>query len=60
MRVRYSRFTRGQNSMANEQDYVDLGVSCAEVCQALDRGINGRRLEELSKPVLGAVGLLMT
>lgn len=46
--------------MANEQDYVDLGVSCAEVCQALDRGINGRRLEELSKPVLGAVGLLMT
>ena len=46
--------------MANDRDYVDLGLSCAEVCQALDRGLNGRRLDELNKPVLGAIGQLTT
>jgi hypothetical protein len=41
--------------MANEQDYVDLGVSCADVCQALDRGITERGLDGLSSSVLGAI-----
>ncbi|KAF9787199.1 hypothetical protein BJ322DRAFT_707230 [Thelephora terrestris] len=44
-----------RDSMANEQDYVDLGVSCADVCQALDRGITERRLDGLSSSVLGAI-----
>jgi hypothetical protein len=44
--------------MINKQDYVDLGLSCADVCTALDRGLDGRRLHELSKPVLGAIGQL--
>ena len=46
--------------MTNEQDYVDLGLSCGDVCQALDRGLNERRLDELSKSVLGAIGKLTT
>ena len=46
--------------MVNEQDYVELGLSCADVCQALDRGLNGRQLGELSRSVLGAIGQLTT
>ena len=46
--------------MANEQDYVDLGVSCADVCKAIDRGLRGRRLEELSESLLEAFEQLMT
>jgi hypothetical protein len=44
--------------MANELDYVELGLSCAEVCDALDQGLKGRRLEDLSQPVLRAIGQL--
>jgi hypothetical protein len=29
-------------STANNQDYVNLGLSCSGVCKALDRGLNGR------------------
>ena len=46
--------------MANEQDYVDLGVNCADVCAVLDRGLNGRRLEELNQAVLDAIRQLTT
>ena len=46
--------------MTNKQDYVELGVSCGDVCQALDRGLNGRRLDDLSKSVIGAIGKLTT
>ena len=46
--------------MANDQDYVDLGLSCADVCKALDRGLNGRRLDDLSQSVLGAIEQLTT
>jgi hypothetical protein len=41
--------------MANEQDYVELGLNCAAVCKALDRGLNGRQLDELGQPVLEAI-----
>lgn len=46
--------------MVNEQDCVDLGISCADVCKVLDRGLNGRRLEELSQSVLEAIEQLTT
>ena len=41
--------------MVNKQDYVDLGLVCADVCKALDRGLKGRRLDELSPSVLEAI-----
>jgi hypothetical protein len=44
--------------MANDQDYVELGQGCAEVCQALYQRLKGRRLEELNQPVLNAIGNL--
>ena len=46
--------------MANDQDYIDLGQACGEVCQALDRGVDGRRLDELSRSVLAAIEQLTT
>ena len=44
-----------QDSMINERDYVELGFDCADICTALDRGLNGRRLNELNKPVFEAI-----
>jgi len=46
--------------MANKQDYVELGLACAGVCRALDRGINERRTNELSQSVYEAIGELTT
>ncbi|KAF9781688.1 hypothetical protein BJ322DRAFT_1023058 [Thelephora terrestris] len=45
---------------SKEQDYIKLGISCADVCQALDRGLDGRRTDELSRPLLGAIEKLTT
>ena len=46
--------------MANKSDYVDLGLSCANVCEALDRGMNGRKLDDLSQSVREAIAQLTT
>ena len=46
--------------MTNELDYIDLGLSCADVCNTLERGIGGRQLDQLSRSVLGAIGQLTT
>ena len=54
------RLTLIQDSLANKQDYVELGKSCAGVCEALNRGLNGRQLGDLSKSVLGAIEQLTT
>ena len=51
----YSRFTCDQNSMANKSDYVELGLACADVCKALERGMNGKKLDDLSKSVREAI-----
>ena len=39
----------------NEEDYVELALTCANVCTALDRGLNGKRLEDLNNSVREAV-----
>jgi len=41
--------------MINEVDYVDLGLACAEVCRVLDRGMRGRRVDELGQAVFEAI-----
>ena len=56
----HSRLTCGQDSMLNKTDYVELGLACADVCKALDRGMNGRRIDELSRSVFEAIGQLTT
>ena len=46
--------------MANEQDYVDLGLSCADICKALERGMDGKSLNDVSKSVCDAINQLTT
>jgi len=46
--------------MANKTDYVELGLACADVCKALDRGMNGRQVDELSQSVFEAIRQLTT
>jgi hypothetical protein len=41
--------------MANDQDYVELGRACGDVCQILYRRLKGRRLDGLSQAVLDAI-----
>ena len=45
--------------MINEVDYVELGLACADVCEVLDREINGRRVNQLSQFALMAIEQLM-
>jgi len=54
------QLTHDQDTMANEQDYVELGLSCADICRALDRGMNGKTLNDLSKSVCDAINQLTT
>jgi hypothetical protein len=58
--VKRSRFTCTQGSMVNELDYVELGLFCADICRALDRGTNGKRLDEFTQSVRDAIGQLKT
>ena len=44
--------------MANKYDYVELGLACANVCKALERGMNGKKLRDLSQSVCEAMNLL--
>ena len=46
--------------MANEQDYIDLGLSCADICRALERGMDGKSLNDVSQSVCDAINQLTT
>ena len=46
--------------MVNEQDFVDLGLSCADICKAFGWGVDGKRLDDLSKSACDAINRLMT
>ena len=44
--------------MANEADYVALGLTCAEICTAIKEGMDGKRERELNGPVRKAIDRL--
>jgi len=46
--------------MINQADYVELGLACGDVCTALDRGLKGKMMSDLSSSVLEAIGQLTT
>ena len=46
--------------MINQVDYVELGLACADVCTALGRGLNGKRLKDLNNSVCEAINQLTT
>lgn len=54
------RLTFLQDFMANEQDYIELGLNCADICKALDRGMSGKRVDVLSQSLREAINQLTT
>ena len=46
--------------MSNQSDYVELGLTCANVCKALHRGMGEKNLGDLSQPVRDAIEQLTT
>ena len=46
--------------MVSKADYVELGLTCADVCEALARGIDRRQADQLSQSVLEAIERLTT
>ena len=52
------RLTRSQDSMVNELDYVELGLFCVDICRALDRGMGGKKLDDVSRSVCDAINQL--
>lgn len=48
-----------QDSMVNDLGYVELGLNCADICRALDRGMNEKKLNDLSQSVSEAINQLM-
>lgn len=52
------RLTLVQDSMIDQHDYVELGLCCADVCRALDQGVSGRKLDDLSQSVYEAISQL--
>jgi len=51
-------FTRVQDSIANQSDYIELGLHCADVCKVLERGVKGRKLDDLNMSVREAINQL--
>ena len=54
------RLTSVLDSVVSEQGYIELAKHCADVCTSLDRGLDGRRLDEIGRSVLGAIEELTT
>jgi hypothetical protein len=46
--------------MISKAGYVELGLTCANVCEALNRGMDRRRADEPSQSVLMAIERLTT
>ncbi|KAF9641876.1 hypothetical protein BDM02DRAFT_3125016 [Thelephora ganbajun] len=49
-----------RDSVINKVDYVELGLACADVCGALDRGMSGRQEDQIGRSVLEAIERLTT
>lgn len=51
----FKLMSRMQDTMINKTGYVELGLACADVCKTLDRGLNGRRSDELNGSMSKAI-----
>jgi len=41
-------------------EFVELGLACADVCTALNRGLKGKKLNDLNGSVVEAINQLTT
>jgi len=46
--------------MISQADYVELGLVCAGVCTALNRGLEGKSFDDLNGSVIEAINELTT
>ena len=46
--------------MTNEEDCVELGLACADVCTALSRGLDGKQMKDLNDSVREGIKQLTT
>ena len=46
--------------MTNQMDYFKLGMACADVCTALDRGLKEKTWDDLNDSVHKAIEQLKT
>ena len=46
--------------MVSETDYVELGLSCAGVCETLGQGMDKRGANKPSRSTIGAIEKLAT
>ena len=53
--MRCSRLIHIQDTVANKQGYVDLGLSCVEIYKALKRGMDGKDFDKLNESVREAI-----
>ena len=47
--------TAKQDSTTNYPDHAELGLFCADISRALGRGTNGKKPDEISQSVHGAM-----
>ena len=47
-----SKFTYSQDSMAHERDYIELGLSCGGICDALERWVRQEGLNDTVRNVM--------
>jgi len=46
--------------MINKRDYVELGLGCIDICTALERGMGGKKPDDLSPSVCEAINQFTT
>ena len=46
--------------MAKKAEHIKLGLTCAEICEVLSRGIDGKWADQLNRLVLEAIEKLTT
>ena len=49
-----------QESMINDEDCIELGLACADVCTALSLGLDEKVSKDLNNSVSEAIKRLMT
>lgn len=54
------QFTHSQDSTVDDLYYAELGLSCADACKALGRGMSERRPDESGRLVIGVIEQLTT
>ena len=47
-----------QDTLVNRTDCVKLGLACADVCTALDRGLDGKKSSDLDTSVRETINKL--